>query len=98
LNKVAPRFDEETLTGAMIGAYPLCAASYPETQEDALQWRSYGKNNRGSFGESGAGADFAMMILIPNRKPRLAIFQAKSDASRKKVKNRLYVGQIKNSV
>ncbi|RXK64260.1 hypothetical protein ERT44_16390 [Stenotrophomonas sp. MA5] len=100
LNKVDPRFDEETLTGAMIGAfvgaYPLCAASYPGTQEDALQWRSYGKNDRGRFGESRAGADFAMMILIPNKKPRLAIFQAKSDAS-KKIKDRLYVGQIKKS-
>ena len=101
LNCVSPRFDEETLTGAMIGAfvgsYPLCAASYPGTSDDALQWRSYGKSDRGKFGESSAGADFALMLLIPNREPRLAIFQAKSDASTWKKNNRLYVGQIKSS-
>ncbi len=101
LNAVDPRFDEETLTGAMIGAFvgshPLSAASYPGAVEDALQWRSYGKNDRGDFGESRAGADFALMLLIPGKAPRLAIFQAKSDASKAKVKNRLYVGQIKKS-
>lgn len=101
LNKVTPRFDEEPLTGAMIGAfvgsYPLCAASYPGPAEDALQWRSYGKNDPSSFGETATGADFALMLLIPNRPPRLAIFQAKSDASKSKVNNRLYVGQIKKS-
>ncbi|MCW2039290.1 hypothetical protein [Xanthomonas campestris] len=101
LNTVSPRFDEETLTGAMIGAlvgsYPLCAASYPGSVKDALQWRSYGKNDRGEFGESRTGADFALMLLVPNKAPRLAIFQAKSDASKGKANNRLYVGQIKQS-
>ncbi|APO94874.1 hypothetical protein [Xanthomonas vesicatoria] len=101
LNSVSPRFDEETLTGAMIGAfvgsYPLYAASYPGSEEDALQWRSFGKSDRGEFGESRVGADFALVLLIPNKAPRLAIFQAKSDASRAKVKNRLYVGQIKQT-
>lgn len=99
LNAVTPRFDEETLTGAMIGAfvgsYPLCAASFPAASDDALQWRSYGKSDRGQFGESRAGADFALVLLIPNRAPRLAIFQAKSDAPERKVANRIYVGQIK---
>ncbi|MCC8619402.1 hypothetical protein [Xanthomonas vesicatoria] len=101
LNSVSPRFDEETLTGAMIGAfvgsYPLCAASYPGSEEDALQWRSFGKSDRGEFGESRVGADFALALLIPNKAPRLAIFQAKSGASKAKVKNRLYVGQIKKT-
>lgn len=101
LNNVTPRFDEETLTGAMlgafVGAYPLGAAAFPESK-GALEWSSYGKADRGEFGEKNAGADFALMVVFPNKAPRLAIFQAKSDASKSAKLNQLKVGQIKSYI
>ena len=100
LNNVSPRLDEESLTGAMIGAFvaaqPLSAAAFPGVDKEALQWASYGKNDRGKFGERNSGADFALVVMLPGGRSRLAIFQAKSDQSKSAKKNTLPVGQIKD--
>lgn len=102
LNRASPRFDEEALTAAMVGAFvaaqPLSAAAFPKVGDEALMWASYGKNDRGSFGERNSGADFALVVMLPDGSSRLAIFQAKSDHSKSSKKNILPVGSIKDDV
>ncbi|UXA60028.1 hypothetical protein M0D48_13400 [Xanthomonas prunicola] len=85
LNGSSSRLDEETLTGAMIGAlvaaHPMSAASFPSDQASAIQWSGYAKHGSGINSERSSGADFALVISLPDGRLRLAIFQAKSDWS-----------------
>ncbi|WP_155758529.1 hypothetical protein [Xanthomonas arboricola] len=99
LNSASTRLDEETLTGAMIGAlvsaHPMSAASFPLDPVSAIRWSSYTKYGSGIHSERNSGADFALVLSFPDGRLRLAIFQAKSDWSASARKNRLVVGQIK---
>ena len=101
LNGATTRLDEETLTGAMIGAlvsaHPMSAASYPADSETAIRWSSYTKHGGKIHSERNSGADFALVLAFPDGCFRLAIFQAKSDWSASSSKNTLVVGQIKQS-
>ena len=101
LNGATTRLDEETLTGAMIGAlvsaHPMSAASYPADPETAIRWSSYTKHGGKTDSERNSGADFALVLALPDGRLRLAIFQAKSDWSASSTKNTLVVGQIKQS-
>lgn len=100
LNQASSRLDEETLTGAMIGAlvsaHPMSAASFPADPASAIQWSGYSKHGSDSHSERNSGADFAMVLSLPDGRLRLAIFQAKSDWGASATKNMLVVGQIKD--
>lgn len=100
LNQASSRLDEETLTGAMIGAlvsaHPMSAASFPADPASAIQWSGYSKHGSDAHSERNSGADFAMVLSLPDGRLRLAIFQAKSDWGASATKNMLVVGQIKD--
>lgn len=100
LNGAASRLDEETMTGAMIGAlvsaHPMSAASYPADPEAAIRWSSYTKYGNAVHSERNSGADFALVLSLPGGGLRLAVFQAKSDWSASSTKNTLVIGQIKD--
>jgi len=100
LNQASSRLDEETLTGAMIGAlvsaHPMSAASFPADPASAIQWSGYSKHGSDAHSERNSGADFAMVLSLPDGRLRLAIFQAKSDWGQSATKNMLVVGQIKD--
>jgi len=100
LNGAASRLDEETMTGAMIGAlvsaHPMSAASYPADPETAIRWSSYTKYGNAVQSERNSGADFALVLSLPGGDLRLAVFQAKSDWSVSSKKNTLVIGQIKD--
>ncbi|MCC3255048.1 hypothetical protein [Xanthomonas campestris] len=100
LNQASSRLDEETLTGAMIGAlvsaHPMSAASFPADPASAIEWSGYSKHGSDAHSERHSGADFAMVLSLPDGRLRLAIFQAKSDWSQSATKNMLVVGQLKD--
>lgn len=100
LNQASSRLDEETLTGAMIGAlvsaHPMSAASFPADPASAISWSGYSKHGSDAHSERNSGADFAMVLSLPDGRLRLAIFQAKSDWGQSATKNMLVVGQIKD--
>lgn len=100
LNKASNRLDEETLTGAMIGAlvssHPMSAASFPADPASAVRWSSYAKHGSGAHSERNAGADFALVLSLPEGRLRVAIVQAKSDWSASSTKNTLVIGQMKD--
>lgn len=76
--------DEETTTGAVLGAlagsYPLIAE---ERDSQPIRWHRFTKKPA-QHGDSEAanGADFALAILGENGETRLALFQAKKSAIR----------------
>lgn len=71
--------DEETTTGALLGAIaacaPLCFEAYG--QDPDFNWVRYPKSGHGSTTEPSTGADFALILRVSETKIRLAVFQAK---------------------
>lgn len=89
LNKSNARPSEEDLTAALMGcilsSFPWCVRAFgPDDVPGATcEWAQYNKNGRGPHSESRKGADFALLIKMPGGLARIAIFQAKSDKSKK---------------
>lgn len=97
LNGATTRLDEETLTGAMIGAlvsaHPMSAASYPADSETAIRWSSYTKHGGKIHSERNSGADFALVLAFPDGCLRLAIFKPKATGPRRLPRTRLSLGR-----
>jgi hypothetical protein len=87
LNHSHARPDEEALTSAFIGCvlsnFRWCVAILGERLGPGLtcEWAQYSKWGSGQDSESRKGADFALVVKMPNDMVRVAIFQAKSDKS-----------------
>ena len=71
--------DEETTTGALLGAIaasaPLCFEAYDQNPD--FNWVRYPKSGQGSTAEPSTGADFALMLRVNETTCRFAVFQAK---------------------
>ena len=80
-NGLAGQVDEETMTGALLGAItatvPWCAQAFGDDASPGCSWVRYRKNGRQADTEAATGADFALVIRFPNGSARLAVFQAK---------------------
>lgn len=79
--------DEEAMTGALLGAIaaslPWCAVAYGGPQGQQCAWRRFKKGGHAEDSESFTGGDFALLVRLPEKKVRLAIFQAKKAKNRK---------------
>lgn len=97
LNLAQSRLDEESVTAALIGclvaSLPLSALAKGESEDYDFAWHHYRKQGSGQDAEPMSGADFALLLSLPNGKKRLAIFQAKSDSSKHAKENNLNLGQ-----
>lgn len=73
--------DEETITAAILGAFtataPFCCLAYQPTVDPSYLWVRYAKSGSGLMTEPGRGADFALIICLPDGTFRLSVFQAK---------------------
>jgi hypothetical protein len=98
LNAVDCRLDEEGLTASLIGSLaaslPLSILAFGASNEagGTFSWAQFAKGGRKPFSESRKGADFALVITLPAKRPRMAVFQAKSDWSASAKKNAFKFG------
>lgn len=84
MNSTAEEY-EETLTGTLLGSLLASnlilrlQSAHLDLPPDQCWWGSYSKYRGKDIEdtEAGSGADFALLVLPENEKPRLAIFQAK---------------------
>ncbi|MCM5526674.1 hypothetical protein, partial [Xanthomonas hortorum] len=96
LNEVEKRLDEESFTAAFFGALaaslPLSVLAYSRQEGEDYAWLKYDKSS-GSWPESESGADFCLVFDLSTLKSRMAIFQAKSDSSKRSTNNTLVLNQ-----
>ncbi|MBB2805628.1 hypothetical protein XarbCFBP7604_11220 [Xanthomonas arboricola] len=96
LNAVEKRLDEESFTAAFFGALaaslPLGVLAYSRQEGEDYAWLKYDKGS-GGWPESESGADFCLVFNLSKQKSRMAIFQAKSDASNWTTDNTLVINQ-----
>ncbi|WP_439467936.1 hypothetical protein [Xanthomonas translucens] len=101
LNSVRQRLDEESVTAALIGclvaSLPLSALARGESESEDydFSWHHYRKQGSNHDAEPVSGADFALLLALPDGKKRLAIFQAKSDSSKSSKENNLNLSQCR---
>lgn len=87
LNKTSSRPGEEILTptllGLIVATFPWCVEVFgPDNVPGATcEWSQFKKHGSGPDSESRKGADFALIVKVPDNKVRVAIFQAKHDGS-----------------
>lgn len=87
LNKTSSRPGEEVLTASLLGlivaTFPWCVEVFgPDNVPGATcEWSQFKKHGSGPDSESRKGADFALIVKVPDGKVRVAIFQAKHDGS-----------------
>lgn len=82
-NNITADHDEETITAAILGAFtavaPFCCLAYQPAPSPHHLWVRYAKSGTGLMTEPGRGADFALVICMPDGSFRLSVFQAKMD-------------------
>ncbi|WP_164740982.1 hypothetical protein [Xanthomonas sp. BRIP62409] len=75
--------DEETITAAILGAFtaaaPFCCLAYQPALDPSYLWVRYAKSGSGLMTEPGRGADFALVICMPDGTFRVSVFQAKME-------------------
>lgn len=76
---------EETMTGTVLGALAtsakICSDAYSDSSSPGCSWVKYSKAGHTWSSESKSGADFAILIDMGGSEFRLAVFQAKRNAS-----------------
>lgn len=76
---------EETMTGTVLGALAtsvkICSDAYTDSSSPGCSWVKYSKAGSTWSSESKSGADFAILIDMGGSEFRLAVFQAKRNAS-----------------
>lgn len=76
---------EETMTGTVLGALAtsakICSDAYSDSSSPGCSWVKYSKAGQTWSSESKSGADFAILIDMGGSEFRLAVFQAKRNAS-----------------
>lgn len=79
------RVDEETFTGALLGAFaataPWCAALFNHFGTPGCAWKRFRKNGGRPDDEPLVGADFGLVIRLCGGYSRVALFQAKRPES-----------------
>lgn len=101
LNGMKNRLGEEDLTacllGGLVASLPLSslAFGYSNPLQTSFGWARYSKNGTERFAEANKGADFALLLTFRDGRSRLAIFQAKSDASSSATRNTISLSQAR---
>lgn len=65
------------LAGIFMGNIPWLSLLFPTIHMPGFDHATYSKSSRDSKSESATGADFAILIHLPNGQARVAVFQAK---------------------
>ena len=82
---ISARMHEEPTTSFLLGSFAsyaqFCSAAFGAAGQIPCSWRYYPKYGTDASSEAITGTDFALIVECAGERPRLALFQAKSEKS-----------------